>query len=151
MRVLIAVNEQRRVHEHQPGDAVDGELVAPVLLDCTDPARCRCNRAWAGLSTTGFSGLAEVAERPNLTRAEVRRAIHELLDEVGWIDEAVQLTDAGEFTLDGAVIDDPVWAAERMIDEHVEQIDAICAAFPVGAVLSRLGDLVSPTVETRAA
>lgn len=151
MRVLIAVNQQRRVHDHHPGDAVDGELVAPVLLDCTDPDRCCCNRSWAGLSTAGFSGLAEVAERPNLTRAQVRRAIHDLLDDVGWIDEAVQLTDAGEFTLDGVVIDDPVWAAERMIDEYVEQIDAICSAFPVGAVLSRLGDLVSPTVETRAA
>jgi len=151
MRVLIAVNQQRRVHEHQPGEAVDGELVTPVLLDCSDPDRCRCNRSWAGLSTNGFSGLAEVAERPNLSRAEVRRAVHDLLDDVGWIDEAVQLTEAGEFTLDGVVIDDPVWAAERLIDDHLAQIDTICASFPVGAVLSRLGDLVAPTVESRAA
>jgi hypothetical protein len=151
MRVLIAVNQQRRFHEHQQGDAVDGELVTPVLLDCTDPERCRCNRSWAGLSTTGFSGLAEVADRPNLSRSELRRAIHELLDDVGWIDDAVQLTEAGDFTLDGVVIDDPVWAAERMIDDHLDQIEAICASFPVGSVLSRLGDLVAPTVETRAA
>ncbi len=151
MRVLIAANQQRRVHEHQSGEAVDGELVTPVLLDCSDPERCRCSRSWAGLSTTGFSGLAEVADRPNLSRGEVRRAIHELLDGVGWIDSAVQLTETGEFTLDGVVIDDPVWAAERMIDDHLDQIEAICATFPVGAVLSRLGDLVAPTVETQAA
>ena len=54
MKVLIAVNQQRRVHEHQPGQAVDGELVSPILLECTDPERCRCNRTWAGLSTVGL-------------------------------------------------------------------------------------------------
>jgi hypothetical protein len=147
MRVLIAVNQQRRVHEHQPGHAVDGELVTPVLLECTDPERCRCSRSWAGLSTVGFSALAEVAERPNLDRSEVRRKIHDLLDEVGWIDEVVQAIEAD----DGGDADDPVWATERMIDEHLAQIDEICSTFPVGSVLSRLGDLVAPTVESCAA
>lgn len=147
MRVLIAVNQQRRVHEHQPGHAVDGGLVTPVLLECTDPAQCRCNRSWAGLSTIGFSALAEVADRPNLDRFELRRALHGLLDEVGWIDEMVQAIEAD----DSGDEDDPVWAAERMIDDHVAQIEEICASFPVGTVLSRLGDLVAPTVESRAA
>jgi len=146
MKVLIAVNQQRRVHEHQPGHAVDGELVSPVLLECTEPERCRCDRSWAGLSTVGFSALAEVAERPNLDRAELRRAIHGLLDDVGWIDDMVQAIEAERAAgNDGA---DPVWAAERMIDDHLAQIDEICATFPVGTVLSRLGDLVAPTVES---
>ncbi len=151
MRVLIAVNQQRRIHDHQPGHAVDGELVTPVLLDCTDPANCRCNRSWAGLATVGFSALAEVADRPNLARGEVRAAVHELLDEIGWIDEMVQAieSDRGDSHDDDG--DDPVWATERMIDDHLAQIDAICASFPVGTVLSRLGDLVAPTVESRAA
>ncbi len=147
MKVLIAVNQQRRVHEHQPGHAVDGELVSPVLLECSEPERCRCNRSWAGLSTVGFSALAEVAERPNLDRAELRRAIHGLLDEIGWIDDMVQAIEARRAAGDHDV-DDPVWAAERMIDEHIAQIDEICATFPVGTVLSRLGDLVAPTVES---
>jgi len=147
MRVLIAVNQQRRVREHQPDHAVDGELVTPVLLDCTDPVNCRCNRSWAGLSTVGFSALAEVADRPNLDRIEMRRAVHGLLDEVGWIDEMVQSIEAA----DSDDSDDPVWATERMIDEHLVQIDEICSAFPAGTVLSRLGDLVAPTVESRAA
>lgn len=150
MRVLIAVNQQCRVHEHQPGEAVDGELVTPVLLECTEPARCRCNRSWAGLSTTGFSGLAEVADRPNLDRAELRRAIHNLLDEVGWIADVVQAIEADR--ADGITdVDDPVWAVECMIDDHLAQIDEICSTFPVGTVLSRLGDLVAPTVESRSA
>jgi len=147
MRVLIAVNQQRRVHEHHHGEAVDGELVTPVLLECTEPERCRCNRSWAGLSTVGFSALAEVAERPNLDRVELRRALHDLLDEVGWIDEMVQTVEAD----DGDDADDPVWATEPMIDDHLLQIEDICSAFPVGTVLSRLGDLVAPTVESRAA
>ena len=147
MKVLIAVNQQRRVHEHQPGQAVDGELVSPILLECTQPERCRCNRSWAGLSTVGFSALAEVADRPNLDRPELRRLVHGLLDEVGWIDDMVQAIEADRCAGVGHV-DDPVWVAERMIDEHLAQIDEICATFPVGTVLSRLGDLVAPTVES---
>lgn len=150
MRVLIAVNQQRRVHEHQAGHAVDGELVTPVLLECSDPERCRCNRSWAGLSTVGFSALSEVADRPNIDRAELRRAIHGLLDEVGWIDDMVQAVEADR-AAGSDDVDDPVWAAERMIDEHLARIDEICATFPVGTVLSRLGDLVAPTVESRSA
>ena len=147
MKVLIAVNQQRRVHEHQPGLAVDGELVSPILLECSDPDRCRCSRSWAGLSTVGFSALAEVAERPNLDRTELRRAIHGLLDEVGWIDEMMQTIEADRAAGAGR-FDDPGWVAERMIDDHLAQIDEICATFPVGTVLSRLGDLVAPTVES---
>ncbi len=150
MKVLIAVNHQRHVHEHQPGRAVDGELVTPVLLECTDPQRCRCPQSWAGLSTIGFSPLAEVADRPNLDRFELRRAIHGLLDELGWIDEVVQAAEAA--VADGSDVEaDPVWLTERMIDEHLAHIDVICAEFPVGTVLARLGDLVAPTVESRAA
>ena len=145
MRVLIAVHQQRRVHEQQPGSAVDGELVTPVVVDCTEPDRCRCGRSWAGLSTRGFSGLAEVADRPNLDRVELRRLLHELLGAIGWIDDVVQEAEVDDDA------DDPVWATERMIDAHLNQIDEICAAFPVGTVLARLGDLVSPTVEPRAA
>lgn len=151
MRVLIAVNQQRRVCEHQPGDAVDGEIVTPVLLDCTDPTACRCNRSWAGLATAGFSSLAEVADRPNMTKGAVRAAIHGLLAEVGWIDDMVQAIEADEVEFEGAHCDDPVWVAERMVDDHLEQIEMICSSFPLGTVLSRLGDLVAPTVESLAA
>ncbi len=151
MKVLIAVNQQRRVREHRPGDAVDGEIVTPVLVECTEPERCRCSRAWAGLSTSGLSGLAEVADRPNLDRCEVRRAIHDLLDQVGWIDDLVQAVEAGETCFDGVDVTDPVWATECMIDDHLAQIEQICESFAVGTVLSRLGDLVAPTVESHAA
>ena len=151
MKVLIAVNQHRRIREHRGVDAVDGEVVTPVLLECTQPERCRCSRAWAGLSTSGFAELAEVADRPNLGRAELRAAIHALLDEVGWIDEMMQAYEAGDARFDGIELTDPVWATECMVDDHLEQIERICDTFPVGTVLSRLGDLVAPTVESRAA
>jgi hypothetical protein len=151
MRVLIAVNHQRRLQEHRPGEAVDGEIVTPVLVECTEPARCRCDRSWAGLATAGLSTLAEVADRPNMTRAEVRGAIHGLLEAVGWIDDLVQAIEADEIAFDDGECDDPVWLTERMIDDHLAHIEQICDTFPVGTVLSRLGDLVAPTVESRAA
>lgn len=151
MRVLIAVNQHHRVHDVRAGEAVDGEIVTPVLIECTEPDRCSCTSTWAGLSTTGFSALAEVADRPNLTRAEVRRAIHDLLDEVGWIDDLVQAVEAGETCFDGYPVFDPVWATECMIDDHLAQIEQICSTFPVGTVLSRLGDLVAPTADSYAA
>lgn len=151
MRVLIAVNQQRRVRNHQPGVAVDGEIVSPVVVPCTDPDGCRCDRSWVGVATTGLSALAEVVDRPNLTRAAVRAALHDLLDEVGWIDELVQAVEAGDTVFDGIEVDDPVWATEQMIDEHLRWIDTICETFPTGTVLSRLGDLVAPTAESLAA
>lgn len=147
MRVLIAVHQHSSGHEHRQGRSVDGELVTPVLLECGEPERCGCNRSWTGLSTAGLSTLAEVAERPNLEPADLRRALHGLLDEMGWIDDMMQSIEDD----DGDDVDDPVWAVERMIDDHLRQIDEICSTFPVGTVLSRLGDLVAPTVESRAA
>ena len=147
MRVLIAVHHRPPDHEHRRGDAVDGELVTPMLLECSDRASCRCDHSWAGLSTAGFADLAEIADRPNLTRAELRRAVHGLLDEIGWIDELVQQVESDP---DAAPVD-PVWAAERMVDEHLAHIDEICRSFPVGTVLSRLGDLVAPAAPPRAA
>jgi hypothetical protein len=151
MRVLIAVNNQRRLQTHRPGEAVDGEIVTPVVLECTEPASCPCDHSWAGLATGGFSALAEVADRPNMTEAQLRRAIHGLLDDVGVIGGLIETIEADDVALDGGQCDDPVWAIERMIDDHVAQIEAICESFPIGAVLSRLGDLVAPTVGSRAA
>lgn len=146
MLVLIAVNRQDQLGPHAAGAAVDGELVTPVLVGCTEPDRCPCSRSWAGLVTAGFSELAEIADRPNLDRGQVRRGLHDLLDRVGWIDDLVQAVEAGECHFDGFEVGDPVWAVERTIDDHLAQIDAICREFPVGTVVSRLGDLVAPAL-----
>jgi aryl-alcohol dehydrogenase-like predicted oxidoreductase len=123
----------------------------PCGLGGDDPERCRCTRAWAGLSTLGFTELAEVAERPNLTRSDLRRSVHDLLDRLGYVDDIVQAHEAGEEWFEELDISDPVVAVDRIVDDHVAQVEQICSHFPVGTVLSRLGDLVAETVASRAA
>jgi hypothetical protein len=143
---LIATNESLG---SAPGDrhfADDGELVTPVVLDCTDPHCDVCNRAWFGLTSHGDTTTAVVVDRPDVTVAELRRSIHEWLDCRGTIDLIVQATEAGEYEVDGVPMADAVIAVDDLIDEHVATIRMICAAFGEGAVLSRLGDLVSERV-----
>jgi hypothetical protein len=151
MLVLIATHDARSSVTPLDGGAVDGELVAPVLVECDEPHRCPCRCSWAGLVTAGFSAVAEIADRPNLTRADVRRAVHDLLDRIGWIDDLVQASESGDTWFDGFDVADPVAAVDLMVDEHIAQIDQICRSFPVGTMVSRLGDLVAPTVGSRAA
>lgn len=151
MLTLIAVTDPSAPSSACDGFAVAGELVVPFGLDCAEPDRCPCTRAWAGLSTLGFTELAEVAERPNLTRAELRRSVHELLDRLGYVDDIVQAHEAGEEWFEELDISDPVAAVDRIVDDHVAQIEQICSHFPVGTVLSRLGDLVAETVASQAA
>lgn len=151
MLTLIAVTDPAAPSSLCHGFAVSGELVVPFGLDCPEPDRCRCTRAWAGLSTLGFTELAEVAERPNLTRAELCRSIHDLLDRLGYIDDIVQAHEAGEEWFEELNISDPVAAVARIVDDHVAQIEQVCSHFPVGTVVSRLGDLVAESVSSRAA
>ena len=154
MLVLIAAHDAGSRVATVPslgGSAVEGELVTPVLIECNEPHRCPCQRSWAGLVTAGFAEVAEVADRPNLTRAQLRRAVHDLLDHVGWIADVVQAAEAGECSFDGFDVTDPVAAVDLMVDEHLAQIELVCGAFPVGTTVSRFGDLVAPTVEPRAA
>lgn len=151
MLALIAVTDPSAPLPACHGFAVAGELVVPFALDCTEPARCPCNRTWAGLATLGFTELAEVADRPNLTRTQLRRSVHDMLDALGYVDDIVQAHEAGDEWLDELDITDPVAAIDRIVEEHVAQIEQICSHFPVGTVVSRLGDLVAETVAPRAA
>lgn len=151
MLTLIAVTDPAAPSPACHGFAVAGELVVPFGLDCAEPDRCRCTRAWAGLSTLGFTELAEIVDRPNLTRAELRRSVHDLLDRLGYIDDIVQAHEAGEEWFEELDISDPVVAVDRIVDDHVAQVEQICSHFPIGTVLSRLGDLVAETVSSRAA
>lgn len=151
MLTLIAVTDPSAPSPACHGFAVEGELVVPFGLDCDEPERCRCSRAWAGLATLGFTELAEVADRPNLSRSDLSRAVHDLLDRLGYVDDIVQAHEAGDEWFDELDITDPVVAIDRIVEDHVAQIEQICAHFPAGTVLSRLGDLVAETVSSRAA
>lgn len=143
MLVLIATDESHGLAADDRHDAVDGELVAPVVLDCADHHCDTCNRSWFGLVSHGGTTTAMVVERPGVDEAALRGRVHDWLDELGAVDRIVQAVEAGEYALGGEVFDDPVAAVAEVVDAHVIEIRTICAMFQVGTVVSRLGALVA--------
>ena len=131
--------------------ALDGELVTPVVLDCDDPHCDVCARAWLGLVSHGGTTAALVVELPDLDETALRRAVHGWLDRGGVIDGLVQAAAAGECDDDGRPIDDPVMAVDDLVSAHVDEIREVCDAFGEGAIVSRLGSLVSERATPRAA
>jgi len=156
MLVLIATEQLATdpLHGPTPSDrhyAVDGELVAPVVLDCSDEHCDACNRAWFGLVSHGGTTTAMVVERPGVTEATLRARIHDWLDCNGTVDLVVQAVEAGDYEVDGQVFDDPVTAVDELVSAHVDEIQEICANYPVGTILSRMGQLVAPRSRAAAA
>jgi hypothetical protein len=155
MLVLIASDPTLVHHRRRPqlgvGPAVDGELVTPPILDCVDPDCRACPTGWFGLVSHGATTTAMVVDRPGVTLADLKRRIHHWLDCGGVIDQIVQAVESGEHTVDGALFDDPVDAVDELVMAHVHDIHQICAEFPIGTELSRLGSLVSPTQARTAA
>ncbi len=144
MLVLIATDQPA---DRLPSDrhhAVDGELVSPVVLECPDDRCEACARGWFGLISHGGTTTAMIVDRPGVTEAALRRRVHEWLDCGGTIDRVVQASEAGEYEVDGVPCSDPVAAVDELVSAHVEEIRAICATFPVGTIVSRMGQLVSP-------
>jgi hypothetical protein len=81
-----------------------------------------------------------VAERPGVTERDLRDAVFDWLDRTGWIDlfEETARDRAShdhDVDIDGDVDD----LIESIIDEHVDCINEICAAYPVGTVVIRRG------------
>ncbi len=143
MLVLIATDELQGAAPGDHHDAVDGELVSPVVLECADDRCDACARGWFGLVSHGGTTTAMVVDRPGVTEAALRRRVHDWLDCRGTVDLIVQAVEAGEYIVDGETFDDPVAAVAELVDEHVREIRAVCAAFEVGTVVSRLGHLVA--------
>ena len=148
MLVLIATDELATDQlGSTPSDhhhAVDGELVAPVVIECPDDHCDVCNRAWFGLVSHGGTTTAMVVDRPGVTDHVLRTRIHDWLDCNGTIDLVVQAVEAGEYEVSGQVFDDPVAAVDDLVSAHVDEIREICANFAVGTILSRMGQLVAP-------
>ena len=143
MLVLIATDDVQHHPHARPDRAIDGELVAPVVVPCHDPNCESCGHAWFGLVSHGPTETAMVVDRPGVTEADLRRRIHDWLDCQGVIDVIVDAAERGGYTVDGERVDDPVAAVAELVDEHVREIRMICASYPVGTVVSRFGSLVS--------
>jgi hypothetical protein len=143
MLVLIASDELKLPAHAEDDVAVDGELVAPVVVPCGNPLCGSCPSAWFGLVSHRSTETAMVVERPGVTEADLRRRIHEWLDCQGVIDIVHQAIEHGEYSVNGEVLHDPVQAVADLVDDHVREIRLICASYAVGTVVSRFGTLVS--------
>jgi hypothetical protein len=143
MLVLIATDAVQRSAHAVRGEAVDGELVAPVVVPCHNPECEHCTQAWFGLVSHGPTETAMVVDRPGVTEADLRRRVHDWLDCQGVIGVVVDAAERGGYTVDGERVDDPVAAVAELVDDHIREIRLICASYPVGTVVSRFGSLVS--------
>ncbi len=144
MLVLIATDHQPIRPHLSKGQAVDGELVAPVVVECGDDRCTTCQGSWLGLVSHGNTPTAMVVDRPGVTEADLRSRLHDWLDCTGTIDSVVQASEAGEYEIDGHRVVDPVAAVDELIGDHIGEIHEICRTYPVGTVVSRLGHLVAP-------
>jgi hypothetical protein len=143
MLVLIATEELQGTSPYDHHCAIDGELVTPNVLLCGNPRCQACERGWFGLASLGITTTAMVVERPGVTVADLRRRIHDWLDDLGTIDQVHQAHHHGHLDWQGFDVADPVAAVATIVDAHVGEITEVCANFAVGTTVSRLGSLVS--------
>lgn len=124
MLVLVATNELQGTADGDYACTVEGELVTPVVAECASPARCGCNVGFPGLASSKAITTALVVDLPHISEAELREVIEDSLERDGWFD------------IVGAA------CRHELVDEHLECIAAVCAAFPVGTVVGRKGTQV---------
>ena len=136
MLVLTATDELQGTSPCDDAFAMEGELVTPVVVDCPDE-RCGCGRGFTGLASGRATTTATVVDLPGVSESDLREAIFVSLDRGGWIDLLEQ--DDGADETDTADVDASI---EEIIDEHVENIQAVCARYAVGTVVIRQGALV---------
>jgi len=125
MRVLVATTELQGI---RPGDyawTVEGELVLAELNECAN-LHCGCARGFSGVASKRATTTAMVAELPHLDDDALRDVVRDYLERAGWSD---------------LLPDDEL---EEVVDEHVETLGVIAAAYAVGTVLERDGLDIRP-------
>lgn len=150
MLVLTATNELQGTVDGDYAHTVEGELVTPVVASCSD-ARCGCDRGFPGLASARATTTAMVVDLPHVTAADLRDAVHESLVRGGWLDLLRQAASMhGQDTV-GDDADTTEAELREIVDEHVDAITAVCAAFPVGTVVGRHGrEVVARSLPTAA-
>jgi hypothetical protein len=143
MRVLIATNELQGTARGDYAWTVEGELVTPLVSECSSGALCGCARGFPGLASSKATTTAMIVERPAVTEADLRDAVHDYLERSGWIALLHETADCPDCTAmrtaSGCHLDDVDEVIASLIDEHVELIGELCDAFPVGTVVQRRG------------
>lgn len=126
MLVLVATEELQGTRPGDYSHTVEGELVTPVVAECASGDRCGCTRGFPGFASSRATTTAMVVDRPLLTPADLRVAVHDWLDRDGWIE----------------LLGDDLDGLADLIDEHVEAIEAVSARFGAGTIIGRSGSLV---------
>lgn len=117
MKVLVAT---RRQQGSEPDDftwTVEGELVTPVISECSSPT-CGCDRGFGGLASHLVTTTAEVADL-DIDPGALREVVRSSLADQGWLRHLSDV-DADDF-----------------VSEHVSAILAVAALMPVGTVVRR--------------
>lgn len=125
MKVLVATAEGQGMHEGDFCWTLEGELVLTgSLLECSAPATCGCGRGFPGLGSARATTTAMVADRPELARADLLRAIRDSLERQGWLQGL------------------PPGTADEIVEDEADRIRWTATTFATGSVLSREGDQV---------
>ena len=117
MKVLVATRRQQGSEPDDFSWTVEGELVTPVVSECSSPT-CGCDRGFGGLASHKVTTTAEVAEL-DIDPAALREAVRSSLADQGWLQ----------------YLSDP--DADEFVSEHVEAIRMVASALPVGTVVRR--------------
>lgn len=124
MLVLVATNELQGSLDTDYSCTVEGELVTPVAAECATPDHCGCNVGFPGLASGRAVTTAMVADLPHISEEQLRDVVEDSLERDGWFD----------------LVDDT--CRHELVDEHLDCIAAVCAAFPVGTIVGRDGSRV---------
>jgi hypothetical protein len=124
MLVLVATTETQGEMSEDYAWTVDGELVTPLVEQCSTPFTCGCGRGFPGLASERATTTAMVVDRPELSPQMFRTVLADALERGGW---AARREDA---------------AFQALVDQHLRCIDHVCAMFPVGTVVNRCGEQI---------
>lgn len=126
MRVLVATNEFQGTRKGDYARGVEGEIVVPEVVQCGHPA-CGCGRGFAGLASDRATTTAMIVDLPHVAPSDLRGIVFDWLERRGWDD---LLGDSDEI--------------QEIVDEHVDNVEVICAAYAVGTIVERDGCDVRP-------
>jgi hypothetical protein len=121
MKVLVATHVSQGTEANDYCWTLDGELVTPLVLGCSDEA-CGCNRGFPGLGSSRATTTAMVADLPHVGPAELEEAVTGFLDRGGWLAPL------------------PQEDRDDLVTAHVSAIRLACVEYAVGTVVGRIGE-----------
>ena len=132
MKVLVATRATQGARRGDYDHCVSGELVW-MLQPCPESLRnpgglCGCGRSFSGMSSHRSTTTALIRDVPGLTRGAYEAALRASFDAQGWC---------------------PCCCA-RPVPDVVEELIAVAADWPAGAVLGRRLHVLSIRAQLRA-